>query len=453
MSKSRTRTILLLGLMALVLIGCRPLEDNVIQPDPIQSVEGQDLPTLEQNVETSTNETADLSSNYSEGFTEDGYPFKGNPSAPVTIEEFTSYQCPFCARYFRESYPQLMLDYVESGQVLYIFRDFPLPSQPQSPVAAEAARCAGQVGGGSAYWAMHDQIFVGQREWSGKGNAAEILKSYAAELGLDAKNFGQCLDSGANKASVQADSREGSSRGVNGTPTFFINGRALVGAQPYSAFAQAVDAALSGEAALPPTPAAPAAAPTPATIAPTDDARVLGDLDAPVTIVEFSDYQCPFCARHFQQTWPQLKTDYIDTGRIKYVFKDFPITSIHPEAPKAHEAARCAGDQDAYWALHDRLFLGQEEWAGNQDHVTVFKGYAAELGLDQGAFDACLDGGRNAANVSADVREGRSLGVTGTPTFFVDGYPLVGAQSIEVFQQAIDLAEKGTLGDAFRLSQ
>jgi protein-disulfide isomerase len=319
---------------------------------------------LEQNLETSTGETADLSSTFSEGFTEDGYPFKGNPSAPVIIEEFSSYQCPFCARYFQESYPQLMLDYVESGQVLYIFRDFPLPSQPQSPVAAEAA----------------------------------------------------------------------------------------LGAQPYSAFAQAVDAALSGEAALPPAPAAPAAAPTPATIAPTDDARVLGDLDAPVTIVEFSDYQCPFCARHFQQTWPQLKTDYIDTGRIKYVFKDFPITSIHPEAPKAHEAARCAGDQDAYWALHDRLFLGQEEWAGNQDHVTVFKGYAAELGLDQGAFDACLDGGRNTANVSADVSEGRSLGVTGTPTFFVDGYPLVGAQSIEVFQQAIDLAEKGTLGDALRLS-
>ena len=82
----------------------------------------------------------------------------------------------------------------------------------------------------------------------------------------------------------------------------------------------------------------------------------------------------------------------------------------------------------------------------------MFKGYAAELGLDQSAFDACLDSGRNAANVSADVSEGRSLGVTGTPAFFVDGYPLVGAQPIEVFQQVIDLAEKGTLGDAFRLS-
>jgi protein-disulfide isomerase len=300
---------------------------------------------------------------------------------------------------------------------------------------------------------MHDQIFFGQREWSGKGDAAEILKSYAAALGLDASSFGQCLDSGAMKAGVQFDAREGSSRGVTGTPTFFIAGRALVGAQPYAVLAQTIDAALAGEEAVLPAPATPAAAPTPASIVPTDGARVLGDPDAPVTIVEFTDYQCPFCARHFQQTWPQLKTDYIDTGRIRYVLKDFPITGLHPEAPKAHEAGRCAGDQDAYWAMHARLFIGQEEWSGSRDHVTLFKGYAVELGLDQSVFDACLDSGRHAANVNAEVSEGRNLGVSGTPTLFVDGYPIVGAQPIEVFREMIDLAEKGTLGDAFRPSQ
>jgi protein-disulfide isomerase len=185
-----------------------------------------------------------------------------------------------------------------------------------------------------------------------------------------------------------------------------------------------------------------AAGPTPAPIAPTEAVLILGDSDAPVTIVEFSDYQCPFCASHFQETWPRLKAEFVDTGRVRYVFKDFPLTSIHPQATKAHEAARCAGEQGAYWAMHDHLFAGQAEWARNPNH-------AADLGLDATAFDACLDGGRWTESVNADLAEGVRLGIRGTPSFFIDGYPLVGAQPYETFQYAIDLAEQGTLGEAY----
>jgi hypothetical protein len=141
----------------------------------------------------------------------------------------------------------VIANYVETGHVLYVFRDFPLPGQPQSPLAAEAANCAGQVGGGSAYWAMHDLIFERQREWSGRGNAGDILRGYAAELDLDGDAFGECLDSKATHNQVQADLREGTARGVRGTPTFFINGQPLVGAQPYNVIAQAIDAAMSTE--------------------------------------------------------------------------------------------------------------------------------------------------------------------------------------------------------------
>lgn len=192
------------------------------------------------------------------------------------------------------------------------------------------------------------------------------------------------------------------------------------------------------------------AGPTPAAIAPADEALVLGNPDAPVTIVEFSDYQCPFCARHFQETWPQLQGEFVNTGRVRYVFKDFPLTGIHPQAPKAHEAARCAGEQDAYWTMHDRLFAGQSEWAGRSNHVDVFKRYAAELGLDTAAFDACLDSGRWTSAVNTDLAEGISLGAKGTPTFFINGYPLVGAQPYETFQYAIGLAEQGKLGQAYQ---
>jgi protein-disulfide isomerase len=461
MRKGKRELILGLGLLilALILVGCGPAADEPAGSGGAEAAgENELLPAAgagESETESSDGGEPSVGTpgGYQEGFTDEGYPFRGDPAAPVTMEEFSSYQCPFCGRYFRESYPQIVDNYVKTGKVRYVFRDFPLPSQLQSPLAAEAARCAGLTGDSGAYWAMHDRIFEGQREWSGSADADTLFKGYAAELGLDEMTFAGCLDSGSTSDQVQADLREGSARGVNGTPTFFVDGRALSGAQPYAAFARVIDAALSGESLPTPEPPAPAVAPTPAPIAPADDARVLGDPGAPVTIVEFSDYQCPFCARHFEETWPQLRDEYVGTGRVRYVFKDFPIVSIHPEAPKAHEAARCAGEQGAYWAMHERLFAGQADWSGNPEHVVTFKAYAVELELDTGAFDACLDEGRYAGAVNADLAEGRNLGVNATPTLFVDGYPLVGAQPYQVFEMAIDLAEKGTLGDAFRPSQ
>ena len=189
---------------------------------------------------------------------------------------------------------------------------------------------------------------------------------------------------------------------------------------------------------------------TPASIGQADAAMSLGDPLAPVTIVEFSDYQCPFCASHAQQTWPQLKAAFVDTGRVRYVFKDLPITNIHPNALKAHEAARCAGEQGAYWEMHGRLFGGQSVWGNSLDYLAVFKSFAAELALATSAFDACLDSGRWSGAVEADSVEGMNLGARGTPTFFINGYPLVGAQPFETFEYAIGLAEQGELGDAYR---
>jgi protein-disulfide isomerase len=448
---------LVLLLVALALAGCQARADRSAE----QVVRAEGAPaTVEAaaaapGTEAGSTSAVDAEGVYLRGFTQEGEPFQGNPAAEVVIEEFSSFQCPFCSRYFRETYPQLMANYVETGQVLYVYRDFPLQTQPQSPLAAQAANCAGQVGGGDAFWEMHDRIFENQREWAGQGKAAAIFQRYAAGLGLDEAAFAGCLDSEATLASVEADTREGVSRGVRGTPTFFINGQPLVGAQPYAAFAAVLDAVLAGEKpaiAEAAEPNAPAPPPTPASVLPADGVMILGDADAPVTIVEFSDYQCPYCERHFQQTWPQLRADFVETGRVRYVFKDFPLTSIHSQAPKAHEAARCAGEQGAYWEMHDRIFEGQATWANKASHVDVFKDYAAELDLDTAAFDACLDGGRWTDAVNADFEEGVNLGVRGTPTFFIDGYPLVGAQPYQVFQQAIQLAEQGRLGEALKRS-
>lgn len=169
-----------------------------------------------------------------------------------------------------------------------------------------------------------------------------------------------------------------------------------------------------------------------------------------MTIVEFSDYQCPFCRRHSSQVLPELVKEYVKTGKVRYVFRDFPIASIHPQAHRLHEAAHCAGDQGRYWEMHDRLFEDSQR--------TEAKDLAARarvLGLDVQRFERCVAGGVHAARVRQGVADGENARVRGTPTFFVgvtepDGAPMrpqrliVGAQPYSAFKQAIDglLAEK-----------
>lgn len=193
--------------------------------------------------------------------------------------------------------------------------------------------------------------------------------------------------------------------------------------------------------------------PTPASIIP-ETVRALGDPNAPVTVVEFSDYQCPFCLRHFQQTIPQLKAEYIDTGRVYYVFKDFPITSLHPVAPRIHEAARCAGEiggSDGYWQAHDSFFNNSQQLTDlpQPDLDNRLVALLSEVELNEESVRECLESGRYSDEVNADLAEGQRLGVNGTPGFFVNGYPVPGAQPYEVFQQVIAMAEAGRLAEAY----
>jgi protein-disulfide isomerase len=175
------------------------------------------------------------------------------------------------------------------------------------------------------------------------------------------------------------------------------------------------------------------------------DDPVKGDPNAPVTIVEFSDFQCPFCARFFDQTLPQIQQDYIDTGKVKLVFRDFPIESIHANAKTASIAAECADDQKMFWEYHDKLFEGQTQWArlSAEDASNTFKQYASELDLDTDDFNTCLDSAKYSSEISQDFQNGANYGVTGTPAFFIgndkDGYiTVIGAKPYSSFQQVID---------------
>jgi protein-disulfide isomerase len=141
-----------------------------------------------------------------------------------------------------------------------------------------------------------------------------------------------------------------------------------------------------------------------------------GDINAPLTIIEFSDFQCPYCQRHNAETQPVLDEKYVDTGKVLWVYKHFPL-SIHPQAPAAAIAAECAADQGKFWEMHDALFNSVQEWSID-DPTEVFKSLAANVGLDADAFAACLTDPAIEARVSSDEGEGEQF-VQGTPTFIV----------------------------------
>jgi protein-disulfide isomerase len=156
----------------------------------------------------------------------------------------------------------------------------------------------------------------------------------------------------------------------------------------------------------------------------------LGSASAPVTVIEFSDFQCPFCLR-VAPTLKRLRETYGD--RVRLVWKDFPLTQIHPQAFKAGEAAHCAGDQGKYWEYHDRLFANQQAL-----QPADLKRYAADLGLDSPKFDACLDTAKYGERVRNGVAEGTRLGVNSTPTVYINGRMLSGAQPYETFVAVIE---------------
>lgn len=197
-------------------------------------------------------------------------------------------------------------------------------------------------------------------------NLNEAFKDYAKQLGIDDKKLVSCMNSGEKKSIVDADAKEGASLGVSGTPGFFINGKFLPGAFPYESFKEIIDKELSGKGSVSNADYSDnlqkngfVAQPK---VVPLGDAPVRGDVTAQVTIVEYSDFQCPFCS----QAHPTIKkvlSDY--AGRVKVAYKQLPLVQLHPNAEKAAEASECARDQGKFWEFHDKLFENQSDWSGS----------------------------------------------------------------------------------------
>lgn len=166
-----------------------------------------------------------------------------------------------------------------------------------------------------------------------------------------------------------------------------------------------------------------------------DDDPVLGNTNASVTLVEFGDFQCPYCKRFHDEARRDILETYVETGKAKIVYRDFPLEVIHPAARPAAEAAECADDQGKFWPFHDALYTRQAE-IQTIDYVKLAK----ELGLDAGSFESCLKARTHQNEVSQDYQDGVKAGVDGTPAIFVNGVKISGAQPFDVFKQEIEAA-------------
>jgi protein-disulfide isomerase len=183
------------------------------------------------------------------------------------------------------------------------------------------------------------------------------------------------------------------------------------------------------------------AASAPVKVTVRSDQPTIGNANAPLTVYEFGDFQCPYCKQFYQQTYADFKSKYIDTGKVKLVFVHFPLTSIHVNAEIASEAAECANRQGQFEAYYNTLYTNSSGDGTGLDSASL-KSYASQIGLNMTTFDACLDGGQAKAVVTADEAEGTSVGVTGTPSFVIGGQLVLGAVPTAQFEASVDAALK-----------
>lgn len=373
-----------------------------------------------------------------------GAPVFGDPNAPVTIVEFTDFQCPYCSRG-----SNTIKELIEKnpGKVKLVFKSNPLSFHKDAEPAHRAAEAASLQG---KFWEMYQLLFDNQRALT-----QENFDKFAQQIGLNMDKFHADMESEAVKKRVQDDLKQGASVGVRGTPHFFMNGTRMSGAQPLEKFQEALDKELAiakkyqdkGIAAdalyktiiaeenknAPKPAAAPApAAPAEPIVLNQGSSYAKGPADAPVVIYKFSEFECPFCGR-VEPTLDEIMKTY--EGKVRIVFKNNPL-SFHKHAKLASEAALAAGEQGKFWEMHDILFKNQKALERDQliEHAKTI------AGLDIAKFTAALDSHKFAAQVESELAEGAKAGVSGTPTFVINGKKLVGAQPIDKFKAEIDAA-------------
>jgi protein-disulfide isomerase len=389
-------------------------------------------------------------------------PMRGDREAPVTIVVFEDFQCPFCKRL--ESTLDDVRAHYGPSKVRIIWKNEPLSFHMQARPAAEAGRGVFVLGGNEAFWKFHDSAYANQTMLD-----TAHYETWAKLAGVDGKKVRSGLTAHTWATKIDDDHVLATSLHVSGTPDAFVNGIEISGAQPLSKFESVIDDELKEAAALvakgtPKTRVyverskanyAPSGVGTTkplATVTPPDDTTVVkvpigtspvqGPATALVTIVEFSDFQCPYCSK-VQPTLARIKTEY--PGQVRIVWKNEPLPfhpTAEPSAELALEAQAEKGDA-TFWAVHDALFADQTHQS-NADLLALGR----RFGLDSSKVSSALSKKTWASSIAADQALATAVGAEGTPTFLINGRKLVGAQPFEKFKILIDaeiLAAKAEL--------
>jgi len=361
-------------------------------------------------------------------------PIKGPAHAPVTIVEFSDFECPFCSK-VNPTMDEVKKTYGDKVRV--VFKHNPLSFHKKARLAAKASLAAHQQG---KFWEYHDLLFANQ-----KALERADLEKYAEQLGLDLAAFRAALDSPELDAWIDEDQELSGEVDAQGTPNLFLNGRKFTGAKSFADLKPAIEEELAkaqklldGGVALPEvyeklTARGKRKQPLDPDVQyiPVEGSPSMGPATAPVTIVEFSDFECPFCSR-VGGPLKQAVAHY--DGKVRLVFKQFPL-NFHKNAQLAAEASLAAAEQGRFWEMHDALFQNQK--ALSRPDIEAF---AEGLGLDMDRFRNALDTKSFRDEVAADVKLGQQVGVRGTPTVFINGrrFNPAGGWTSEAVIKAID---------------
>ncbi len=341
---------------------------------------------------------------------------RGPDNAPLKIEQFSDFFCPYCKKQaavfseLRKKYPD---------QIQMTFRHFPLSGEPGEGTFPlhEASVCAAEQ---SKFWEFHDFVFQSKERVT--------VEAVTRAIGLNDGDLKNCLQAERGRSQVLGDLADAHARGVDGAPTFFMNGEKVTGMRPFNYFAEKIDPELAAKLAAERKAKKEA---LDRQIDFTEAGRpAQGPEQAPVTIVEFSDFHCFFCQK-LAPSLDQIMLDY--PGKIRRVWRHFPLP-IHPQAPYAHVAAECAHAQGKFWEFHNAVFADTAKARTQED----FKRIAGAIGLDAASFNSCYENEATKKKVENDVLLGFSKNVGSTPTLIINGELAVGAKPIEKLKEMID---------------
>ncbi|MDR0965672.1 MAG: thioredoxin domain-containing protein [Myxococcales bacterium] len=376
-------------------------------------------------------------------------PVHGPATAKITLIEVSDYECPFCVR-GNDTVNELLKLYPNDLRV--VMKQNPLSFHKYAKDAATAALAAGAQG---KYWQMHEKLFESTKTKTPL--TRERLDALAKELGLDMGKFSQALDSDMFAAQIKQEQQTAVALGARGTPAFFINGRKLSGARPIEHFKALIDEELKKADALlakgipadklyeeitkdasqrvvllpgAVEPSNPFMGTGPAKDVPIPTSSpTLGPDNAKVTLVEFLDFECPYCANGAKDV---LELAKLYPNDLKVVFRHQPLP-FHKNAKAAAQASMAAHYQGKFWAMEQKLFDNMKSLSEEK-----IEALAAEVGLDMARFKSDWKSADTEKLVAADMAEGKRLGATGTPTFFINGRTLVGARPIGSLREIID---------------